>query len=258
MALQSLRIGWLVNEIRDVGEEERQLIRKTIQRMGATTLDEVRRRVDEILDTNIRDAINRILRTTPSAEEANNWVCRPKNEKLLDINLNGCIPIILTAPHGGVSPLGNVKSRSKKTMFFRKIGDRNTADLTRMTSSILLNSYNITPFFVVANVHRQYVDLNRPMSTGCEEDAARFFHQVYHSGIATAVQLAKQLSQRHPSGIRPLLLDIHGHGKQTNAVYRGSQNMKTFVPHAWCVHSFLRVRRHETSGSPRRRRLVVA
>eukprot|EP01060_Flectonema_neradi_P002577 TRINITY_DN11627_c0_g1_i1.p1 TRINITY_DN11627_c0_g1~~TRINITY_DN11627_c0_g1_i1.p1 ORF type:complete len:335 (+),score=41.55 TRINITY_DN11627_c0_g1_i1:139-1005(+) len=205
--------------------------------MKVKTIDEVRERVSEIQDDDVKRILDDILRKVPTASDITSWLSSPLNGKSLDINLRGNVPVILTAPHGGTSPLGSVKTRSStSTPSFRKIGDRNTGDLVRSVSALLATRYNVRPFFVISNVHRKYVDLNRPVSTGCEEQTARLFHQVYHSGISTAIQICKGSS----SSIKPLLLDIHGHDRATHEIYRGTQNGKTSIHHdCECGHPLL-------------------
>lgn len=134
----------------------------------------------------------------------------------------GELPIILTAPHGGTQEIPDVSPRKGEgAPQFNARVDSRTRRLTESLADAIESELGKRPFVVIARFHRKYLDANRRPRDAMESPAAKDVYHAYHNAITDACQtVVKQWGYG-------ILLDIHGQGKNANAIYRGTQNGKT-------------------------------
>lgn len=108
--------------------------------------------------------------------------------------------IIITAPHGGgIKPLGLPK---------RKHGISIQDTYTRRITRDLLSLYSRTrqPHYIIADIHRSRVDLNRNIKEGAEHnEGAERIWKTWHSLMQTYVKSDKKRFNK------VLYVDIHSH-----------------------------------------------
>lgn len=136
--------------------------------------------------------------------------------------IEGDLPIVITAPHGGTQAIPGSPERSNKDLpQFVTVLDTRTDELARQTAKQIEKLFGKKPWVVIAKFARKYADANRPEKYGAESDEAREQHKLYHEAIRHAVD-----SVRAKFG-KGILLDIHGQGAEKDTVFRGTQNLKT-------------------------------
>lgn len=140
----------------------------------------------------------------------------------------GDIPIILSAPHGGVESLPGVPERKgegleKGARGFFAGRDTNTELLADALAKALEKRVGKKPYFVVARFHRKFIDANRPPEIAVEHPRAR---EVYDHYRGTLAKYCDEVRERFGHG---LLLDLHGQGASRTTVFRGTQDGKTDI-----------------------------
>lgn len=135
---------------------------------------------------------------------------------------SGMLPIILSAPHGGRDEIPGVAVRRGVGVAQFSTGrDHNTGELAERIASRLQERVGAKPFLVIANFDRKYVDANRPSEGAYEAEQARSYYEAYHRALGEHCQHVRKLW-----GLG-LLLDIHGQGTQVDAIFRGTDNLKS-------------------------------
>ncbi|RJF95338.1 N-formylglutamate amidohydrolase [Noviherbaspirillum saxi] len=130
----------------------------------------------------------------------------------------GNLPILLTAPHGGLEGIPNVPLRSRGTTSM----DAYTIELAEALARHLMNSLGGQPYVVAARFSRKYIDANRAEADAFESPHAKSTYDAYHDQIRHFVA---QMKQRFPQGA--LLVDIHGQSEDPGVVHRGTKNGAT-------------------------------
>ena len=144
-----------------------------------------------------------------------------KPEDVLTVQ-QGAIPVIVSVPHGGRTPLVGVPERRGAGIpMFITIRDENTAELAEKLSAKIENKLGGKPYLVLARFERKYVDVNRPAEGGYESDKAKPFYEAYHKALTTAAANVKN------DWGRGLLLDLHGQATDLDAIYRGTIDGKS-------------------------------
>jgi len=152
-----------------------------------------------------------------------------------EINLvsrhRGTMPAILTSPHGGdKQPPGVPNPRTGAGLpadcRFEPDTDRFTRTITRGVAQLLSDVFGETPYVVIANFDRAFIDANRRTRDKCafEDPDAQRFYEEYHNTIRNFVD-----EIRADNGGLGLLFDIHGTTEieQDKAdVYLGTLNGK--------------------------------
>lgn len=116
----------------------------------------------------------------------------------------GNLPIIITAPHGGLQT-GGLPDRSCSNIVTTT--DANTDQLALAVQSKLTALFGKVPHLVVCNLKRTKIDVNRPLDEGtCNNATAGLSWNDYHNFISAA---RNTVVQQYGKG---LLIDIHGHG----------------------------------------------
>lgn len=134
----------------------------------------------------------------------------------------GELPIVISAPHGGtLAILGAAERKDRSLPQFATVTDTRTDDLARAAAREIESLLGKKPWVVIAKFSRKYADVNRPEKYGAECDAAREQYKIYHNSVRQAVNAVRA---KFGKGI---LVDIHGQGVDKEAVFRGTQNLKT-------------------------------
>jgi N-formylglutamate amidohydrolase len=138
----------------------------------------------------------------------------------------GDLPIILSAPHGGTLAIPGVPERKGDGMKTGPSGffagrDGNTELLAAAIARAIEKRLGKKPWFVIAKVHRKYVDPNRPPEIAVEHPRARAVYDAYRGQLAT---FCDAVQKRFGRG---LLIDVHGQGSARDTVFRGTHNGAT-------------------------------
>jgi N-formylglutamate amidohydrolase len=99
--------------------------------------------------------------------------------------------------------------------------DENTELLAPAIARAIEARLGKKPYFVIAKMHRKYVDANRPPEIAVEHPRAREVYELYRGTLA---KFCDDVQKRFGRG---LLLDVHGQGSARDAVFRGTQNGRT-------------------------------
>jgi N-formylglutamate amidohydrolase len=134
----------------------------------------------------------------------------------------GMLPIILSAPHGGRDVLPGVAvRRGVGVAQFTTGRDHNTGELAERIATKLKERFGAQPFLVIANFDRKYVDANRPSEGAYEAEEARPYYEAYHRSLAEHCEKVRKLWGQG------LLLDIHGQNSEAQAIFRGTDNLRS-------------------------------
>jgi N-formylglutamate amidohydrolase len=138
----------------------------------------------------------------------------------------GELPIILSAPHGGMLEIPGVMPREGKGLERRPGGfvtgrDSGTEELATAAARAIQKRMGQRPYLVAARSHRKYLDPNREAKEAYESEPARVVYDSYHGALADACQKVRMTFQRG------LLLDLHGQASSAETVFRGTKNGAT-------------------------------
>lgn len=138
----------------------------------------------------------------------------------------GQLPIILSAPHGGLAKVPGVPERKgeglvKKPGGFVTARDGGTEELAHDLSRAVEAKLGKKPYLVAARFARKYIDPNRPPEAGYEVPAAKPVYDAYHDALA---RFCRDVQKAHGRG---LLLDLHGQGTAADTIFRGTKDGKT-------------------------------
>lgn len=137
----------------------------------------------------------------------------PPQPSLLDV-VEGTLPIVISAPHGGsLRPegwpvrQGGVHAR-----------DTNTYEIAHAMAEAIRRRTGQMPYLVAAKVHRRHLDLNRDdLESGALQGEAQFqLWSSYHRSIENAAQAALQRGEG-----KAILIDLHGHGHEHGLIELG-------------------------------------
>jgi N-formylglutamate amidohydrolase len=136
--------------------------------------------------------------------------------------VEGDLPIVITAAHGGTLPIPGAEVRKDTSLpQFVTVLDTRTDVLAQATAKEVEITLGKKPFVVIAKFARTYADANRPAKYGAESEASRLVHAEYHGAVRKAVDAVRMKFGRG------ILVDIHGQGSDAATVFRGTQNLKT-------------------------------
>ncbi len=138
----------------------------------------------------------------------------------------GDLPIIFSAPHGGLMVLPGIPERKGEGMKKGGAGffagrDENTELLAPAIAAAIEKRLGKKPYVIIAKMHRKYVDANRPPEIAVEHPRAREVYDAYRSQLAT---FCDGVQARFGHG---LLIDVHGQAAARDTVFRGTQNGAT-------------------------------
>jgi N-formylglutamate amidohydrolase/glutamine amidotransferase PdxT len=145
-----------------------------------------------------------------------------KKSHPLVTTLEGELPILLSAPHGGREmPPGVLPRQGKKVSHFNTKADADTDQLTEELAAAIAEITGKRPYVVIARFHRKFIDANRPPESAYETDEAKPVYDAYQHALADA---RRKIMDRWGSGI---LLDIHGQAAEAETIFRGTQDGET-------------------------------
>jgi len=135
---------------------------------------------------------------------------------------SGMLPIIISAPHGGREAIPGIPARRGIGVAQFTTGrDHNTGELVGRIAARLQESLGAKPFLVIASFDRKYVDANRPEVGAYEAAEARPYYDAYHRVLREHCEKVRSLWGKG------LLLDIHGQNTEAQAIFRGTDNLKS-------------------------------
>ncbi|MBL8830736.1 MAG: N-formylglutamate amidohydrolase [Planctomycetaceae bacterium] len=133
--------------------------------------------------------------------------------------IQGDLPIVLSAPHGGREVVPEVPIRvGRGTTQFVTVRDDNTAELTDKVAALLEQRLKRKPFVVLARFERKFIDVNRPAEHAYESSLAKPHYDAYHAALAEACRTVLNRWQRG------LLIDVHGQTLEDDTIFRGTNN----------------------------------
>lgn len=140
--------------------------------------------------------------------------------------IDGDLPIIVSAPHGGALPIQGAKVRQgegleRKPGGFVTARDTGTEELARLLIPAIEKRLGKKPYAVINRGHRRYMDPNRPSEQAYEDPVAGQTYAAYHEALD---RYCRDIRESHQAG---LLLDVHGQGSRRDTVFRGTQNGQT-------------------------------
>lgn len=152
----------------------------------------------------------------PAAKTANPLAAVAARDMLLTVEA-GTLPIVLSAPHGGMEPIPGIPVRAGKNVErFVVVRDGNVDKIALQTAKQLEKTLGGRPYLVVARFERKYVDANRAPAAAYEHETAKLHYDAYHRAIQDALVAIKR------DWGRGLVVDIHGQSKTPDGIYRGT------------------------------------
>lgn len=152
----------------------------------------------------------------------------------------GTLPILLTCPHDGGETPANVRERTKELTpdtctganKFNNGSDSGLAEITRRVAQRMYEVWGESPYVVIAEFHRKFIDANRPSGTANKNCAfvdkdARKFYDEYHKRIRIYTD---HILANNTTGF---LYDMHGTGVIAGDpadIYIGTRNGSTLLP----------------------------
>lgn len=172
----------------------------------------------------VKQQAKQVSPSTPASASARPETISVPND-LLTVQ-EGQIPIILSAPHGGLLPIPGAEPRKGEGLQpgpsgYQTVRDVNTDRLALALSAAIEAKMGQKPYLVVAKFARKYADVNRPSTIGYESPAAKPVYEAYHQ---TLTRFCREVQQKWGRG---LVLDIHGQGVSRDTIFRGTGNGKS-------------------------------
>lgn len=119
--------------------------------------------------------------------------------------LQGNMPLVISAPHGGLNNLETVPDRTCDAAV--TVTDVNTADLAVEIAERLQADHGLTPYLVICNISRKDIDPNRELEAGtCGNEKMQRCWEEFHGLIDGAL---REAVRQHGFC---LYIDLHGHG----------------------------------------------
>ncbi len=120
----------------------------------------------------------------------------------------GELPIIISAPHGGLVTPSNIPDRTCNSPTYDL--DSKTIELSRQIDTALFKLTGCRPHLIICNLRRTKVDCNRNIADGaCANADAETAWTEFHDFLDTAQFIAQNQYSK-----KALYIDLHGHGKQ--------------------------------------------
>ena len=124
----------------------------------------------------------------------------------------GDLPVILSAPHGGLLEPSEIPDRTWGTTAH----DRRTEELARAISSAISARMGGYPHIIICHLHRRKLDANRAIQEAAQGNqwAEKAWYE-YHDFILAA---KAAVAEEHGSGF---YIDLHGHGHKIQRLELG-------------------------------------
>jgi hypothetical protein len=124
----------------------------------------------------------------------------------------GTLPIILSAPHGGLLAPKELPDRTAGKL----IRDSNTIELSHAIRAAMQKRFGAAPALIICRVSRHKLDCNREIIEAAQGNPlAEKAWREYHAFIDEA---EAELLRHHPRG---LYIDIHGHAHEKQRIEIG-------------------------------------
>jgi N-formylglutamate amidohydrolase len=136
----------------------------------------------------------------------------------------GRLPIIISAPHGGTMRLPGVPDRRPRGKNFVTTRDVRTLELAQALAAAITSQLSRAPSVVAARFERKQIDANRPAAEAYDPPGAggpKIVYDAFHKALRDA---RAEVTTSFHGGI---VLDIHGQGREPDAVFRGTNNGRT-------------------------------
>lgn len=138
----------------------------------------------------------------------------------------GMLPVMISAPHGGILRISGVPARKGEGMQPGPAGfftgrDGGTEELAQEVVQAIEKKLGARPYSVISRAHRRYLDPNRPAEIAYEDDDAKPAYERYHANCRAHCD---EIISKFRGG---LFLDLHGQGSSSQTVFRGTGNGKT-------------------------------
>lgn len=115
----------------------------------------------------------------------------------------GSLPIVITAPHGGLDRPSSIPDRKQEGNLF--LADMKTKEIAEAVGRGIHDHFKYAaPHMVLSKISRRKVDLNRSLKEGTESKNGEKVWQEYHGYVQEAID---SVLKEHQHGI---LLDFHG------------------------------------------------
>ncbi len=147
----------------------------------------------------------------------------------------GNTPLLMSVPHGGIKKCEVIPKRTQGILGI----DGETVKIAKSlveaikTQNRASNLENINPSYIISNVRRNKIDLNRKPTEAYNQNSsiAKDIYNFYHNTINNIVMRNIKLFNRS------LLIDVHGFEKEKRPIgFRdvdiilGTNNLKSFFP----------------------------
>lgn len=143
-------------------------------------------------------------------------------DPLMDVG-RGTLPIVISAPHGGLEDIPGVPPReNKEAERFVTGADVNTRELAHKIIKQLEERLGGKPYYVVARFRRRFLDVNRTPEHAYESPDAKFYYDEYH---ATLAEFCREVQKKY-DGVG-LLIDVHGQATYKDEVLVGTVGGKS-------------------------------
>ena len=106
----------------------------------------------------------------------------------------------------------NIKKGPNKVVL---VNDTDTRVIAKKIQYNLKNMLGLKPYLLMNNIHRKFLDLNRPIEEGTSDNNSRLFWNKFHNKLRQTIEKCKQLYGHC------LLLDIHGNRQTHNLIEKG-------------------------------------
>ncbi len=126
----------------------------------------------------------------------------------------GTLPLLITAPHGGTTPLAGVQQRKRGTT----VRDQHTKELALAVWERFKQIVGQAPFVVIAAFDRNHIDANRAEKFAYEHKDAAIHYRTYHAAIRAYIE---QIRTKWQVGV---LIDLHGQAEKPSVLHLGTRN----------------------------------
>jgi N-formylglutamate amidohydrolase len=133
----------------------------------------------------------------------------------------GELPVILTAPHGGMRDVPGCEERTRVGARFVDRPDAYTDRLVRGIADELKRVTGKAPYLVMAHFHRKYIDANRRADEAYALPGCTAAYEAYHAAIRRSID---EMREKFP---RAMLFDIHGQAAYRDSILRGTRYGRT-------------------------------
>ena len=127
------------------------------------------------------------------------------------INKTGNCPLLITVGHNG-KMRKNLKPRTVKKLHLDPDKYLNSFSSSLITQ---MEEDNIIPYYIIFNIKRRYVDVNRPINVGTESENQEKYWKIYHNKIK---QYINNIVKRFG---KCLLIDLHTNTKTKKEIQLG-------------------------------------